>query len=171
MYVAYTYDGGASWTTTDATPNDPVQRGCVELIFATSKCSHRNLLDFNDMTVDKTGRALVAYADGCTGKCVASTASADNRYSAVGTIARQACGKGLFAAYDGLFSTCEAAAAASQSPSSAPLPNTTRAGGSAAWSALGVGLLILAVTAGWSRRRAAARRAARCLPRRHERVR
>jgi hypothetical protein len=40
-------------------------------------CSQRNLLDFNDITVDKQGRVLVAHADGCTGNCVddASTTS------------------------------------------------------------------------------------------------
>ncbi|HEX2851338.1 MAG TPA: sialidase family protein, partial [Acidimicrobiales bacterium] len=31
LYVATTYDGGATWTTTDATPTDPVQRGCIWL--------------------------------------------------------------------------------------------------------------------------------------------
>src|SRR5205823_7162914 len=29
LYVASTFDGGAHWTTNDATPNDPMQRGCV----------------------------------------------------------------------------------------------------------------------------------------------
>src|SRR5205814_3135706 len=29
LYVAFTYDGGGSWTTADATPSDPVQRGCI----------------------------------------------------------------------------------------------------------------------------------------------
>ena len=30
LYIAYTYDGGASWQVVNATPNDPVQRGCVD---------------------------------------------------------------------------------------------------------------------------------------------
>src|SRR5205807_826462 len=29
VYVATTFDGGAHWSTTDATPNDPMQRGCI----------------------------------------------------------------------------------------------------------------------------------------------
>lgn len=72
LYIAMTYDGGKSWTTTDTTPNDPVQRGCVDLQGTSNKtitdndiCSQRNLLDFNDLTVDRDGRVLAAYADGC----------------------------------------------------------------------------------------------------------
>src|SRR5438874_7991843 len=29
LYVANTFDGGQTWTTTDATPNDTLQRGCI----------------------------------------------------------------------------------------------------------------------------------------------
>jgi hypothetical protein len=110
LYVSMTYDGGATWSTQDVTPSDPVQRGCITLIFPTSFCPTRNLLDFNDMTVDKQGRVLVAYADGCTAACVTSANKADNKYTTVGTIARQACGRGLYAAYDATLPACHAAA-------------------------------------------------------------
>ena len=108
MYVAFTYNGGATWTTVDTTPDDPVQRGCVDLIFKTSSCpgAHRNLLDFTDMTVDKLGRVLVAYADGCTAACVTSEDPNDNKLTDLGVIARQACGLGLFAAHDGELVPC-----------------------------------------------------------------
>ena len=53
LYVSYTYDGGLNWTTVDATPTDPVQRGCIWLQGGSSNC--RNLLDFNDITIDKEG--------------------------------------------------------------------------------------------------------------------
>ena len=96
LYVATTYDGGATWTTVDATPTDPVQRGCVWLGGGSNQC--RNLLDFMDVTVDAIGRIVVGYADGCTGSCVGGGA---NTWSAVATIARQSGGTGLFAAYDG----------------------------------------------------------------------
>jgi hypothetical protein len=100
LYVAYTYDGGSTWTTVDATPTDPVQRGCIWLQGGSSKC--RNLLDFNDITMDKQGRVLVAYADGCTGTCVNATnydyANADR--PDLGVIARQESGLGLLSAYD-----------------------------------------------------------------------
>lgn len=99
LYIAHTYDGGATWTLVDATPNDPVQRGSICLA-GTSCGSDRNLLDFMDATVDKQGRVLVAYADGCVGACVNSD---PNSFTAIGSIARQATGTGLFAAFDGSF--------------------------------------------------------------------
>ena len=97
LYVAYTYDGGLSWTTVDATPTDPVQRGCIWLQGGSSSC--RNLLDFNDITIDKQGRVLAAYADGCTGKCVTDATDFRDK-TALGTIARQESGLGLLSAYD-----------------------------------------------------------------------
>jgi hypothetical protein len=99
VYIAHTYDGGATWTLADATPNDPVQRGSI-CLSGTSCGNDRNLLDFIDATVDKQGRVLVGYADGCIGPCVNA---APNSFTALGTIARQATGKGLFAAFDGTF--------------------------------------------------------------------
>jgi hypothetical protein len=61
LYVAMTYDGGATWSTVDATPNDPVQRGCIWLTGGANIC--RNLLDFNDVQMDHEGLVLGAYAD------------------------------------------------------------------------------------------------------------
>lgn len=104
LYVGFTYDGGRTWTTTDATPSDPVQRGCVWNGGGSNPC--RNLLDFNDITVDKFGRVLVGYADGCTGSCVTdpsqnATAGPVTAQDALATIARQTGGRGLFSAFDG----------------------------------------------------------------------
>jgi hypothetical protein len=106
LYVSRTYDGGASWTTIDATPADPVQRGCIDLQGTSNKtatdpniCSQRNLLDFNDITVDKQGRPLVAYADGCTAACVSDPAT--HSTGKTGSVLRQSTGRGLYAAYDG----------------------------------------------------------------------
>jgi len=99
LYIAHTYDAGTTWTLVDATPTDPVQRGSI-CLSGTSCGNDRNLLDFIDATVDKQGRVLVAYADGCIGACVTA---GPNSFSAQGTIARQATGKGLFAAFDGTF--------------------------------------------------------------------
>ena len=102
-YVAITYNGGRTWTTADVTPADPVQRGCIWNQGGSNPC--RNLLDFNDITVDKVGRVLVGYADGCTGTCVndpSQNASAGpaTAQDALATIARQVGGRGLFAALD-----------------------------------------------------------------------
>jgi hypothetical protein len=97
LYVAFTYDGGLTWTTVDATPTDPVQRGCIWLQGGSSKC--RNLLDFNDITIDKQGRVMVAYADGCTGACVTNANDYKDK-TALGVIARQESGLGLLSAFD-----------------------------------------------------------------------
>jgi hypothetical protein len=104
LYVAFTYNGGRTWTTADATSADPVQRGCIWNQGGSNPC--RNLLDFNDITVDKFGRVVVGYADGCTGSCVndpSQNASAGpaSAQDALATIARQVGGRGLFAAFDG----------------------------------------------------------------------
>jgi len=99
LYIAHTFDGGATWTLVDATPTDPVQRGSI-CLGGTTCGNDRNLLDFIDATVDKQGRVLVGYADGCVGACVNA---GPNSFTAFGSIARQATGKGLFAAFDGTF--------------------------------------------------------------------
>ena len=103
LYVAHTYDGGQTWVTVDATPNDPMQRGCIWLGGGANIC--RNMLDFMGVDVDKRGRVLVAYNDGCAGaECAQAAATAiGNSYTALAAIARQTGGKGLFAAHDALF--------------------------------------------------------------------
>lgn len=80
LYIATTADRGGHWNVIDATPLDPVQRGCISLGgLLASGC--RNLLDFNDITSDASGHVLVAFADGCTGKCAAHPLAADASYS------------------------------------------------------------------------------------------
>ncbi|WP_367318178.1 sialidase family protein [Streptomyces sp. HUAS ZL42] len=96
LYVATTYDGGQSWVTVDATPTDPVQKGSI-CTGGTSCGKDRNLLDFNDVTIDARGRVLAAYSDGCTGAC--ATGGAQN-YDALASIARQSSGNTLYGAYD-----------------------------------------------------------------------
>jgi hypothetical protein len=131
LYVSMTYDGGATWTTTDVTPEDPVQRGCFWWggaqdtgdLPACERRAKRNLLDFMDITIDKQGRVLVGWADGCINRCVTeghtrqSNTTFANRpeqdkdltaqefaelYSQedIGTITRQSCGLGLIAEFD-----------------------------------------------------------------------
>jgi hypothetical protein len=115
LFVSYTYDGGQTWTTVNATPGDPVQRGCIWNGGGSSAC--RNLLDFNDASVDKQGRVLVAYTDGCanfdftykslTGavhgpsQCDSNpNAYADTDKANFDALVRQTCGEGLFNAND-----------------------------------------------------------------------
>jgi hypothetical protein len=64
LFVSYTTDGGRTWRTVNATPNDPVQRGCVWNGGLINAC--RNMLDFNDIGIDSHGHVYVAYTDGCT---------------------------------------------------------------------------------------------------------
>jgi PKD repeat protein len=105
LYIATTFDGGATWTTIDATPTDPVQRGSICNLGTTSCNGHspndRNLLDFMDATVDAQGRVLVAYPDGCIGSCIDRPSGAHpNSYTARASIARQSGGRRLFASFD-----------------------------------------------------------------------
>jgi YD repeat-containing protein len=101
LYVATTIDGGKSWRTVDTTPHDPVQRGCISLQGTSNKtiadkniCSQRNLLDFNDITLDRQGRVLVAYADGCVEACVTDPTSKSK--GAVDMVMRQTSGPLLY---------------------------------------------------------------------------
>jgi PKD repeat protein len=97
LYIATTYDGGNSWVTIDATPNDPIQVGPV--CNAGTTCStKRNLLDFNGFDVDAEGRGVLAAADGCV-NCTNSSASADSN-AAQGIVFRQSGGPRLFSKFD-----------------------------------------------------------------------
>ena len=98
LYVATTFDGGNTWTTVDATPTDPVQKGTIcGGGFGGCNNGTRNLLDFMDATVDKEGRVLVGYADGCIDAC---SSGGPNTFSALATIVRQVNGKRLLAKFD-----------------------------------------------------------------------
>jgi hypothetical protein len=113
-YIATTYDGGNSWVTVNATGNDPVQRGVVCTHGTTCPSGTRNLLDFNDLEMDKQGRPVAAFADGCvTAECRAGVDrsgaagtpdglldSYDNDGEDIATIIRQSGGRTLLSAYD-----------------------------------------------------------------------
>lgn len=98
-YVATTYDGGSSYVTIDATPNNPVQIGSI-CNQGPSCGPDRNLLDFNDLTIDSQGRAVGGYANGCIpGACDAGSPNFASR-AALATVVRQSGGRRLFAAFD-----------------------------------------------------------------------
>jgi len=98
VYVAVTTDGGVTWVSTDVTGSDPVQRGCIWMGGGSNAC--RNLLDFQDMTVDAQGRILVGYADGCTSAtCTGASGTPASSRDSLGAIARQIGGSRLFAAF------------------------------------------------------------------------
>ena len=95
LYVSTTLDSGRTWSTQQVTKDEkyPVQVGCIRK--TSNTCSHRNLYDFNGITVDRLGRVLVVAADGCTADrgCVVNPRDNTN----VGFIVRQECGPSLFA--------------------------------------------------------------------------
>jgi hypothetical protein len=98
FYVATTYDRGAHWVTVNATPGDPVQKGSICLLGVL--CGNdRNLLDFIDISVDREGRSIAAYADGCVAAlgCVSPDYVGRENKAA---IVRQTTGRRLFAAFD-----------------------------------------------------------------------
>ena len=98
LYVATTYDGGATWNLADVTGSNPVQKGCIWAGGGSNTC--RNLLDFMDASITKEGYIVVGFADGCTGACATGGA---NSWSEWASIAVQRGGSPLFAAYDPFF--------------------------------------------------------------------
>lgn len=86
LYVAISLSGRESEPgfATYRVTDDPVQVGSI--CISSGDCrdiggSNRNLLDFNDLHIDRAGRIYVAYADGCTGACATDPAptAADSR--------------------------------------------------------------------------------------------
>src|SRR5205823_5348729 len=78
--------------------NDPVQ-SMTGIWQQGGSHDDRNLLDFNEITVDDKGHVLYGYSDGCvTEGCIAGTAP--NDFTANMRVARQSGGKSIFASYD-----------------------------------------------------------------------
>jgi hypothetical protein len=100
-YIATTCNGGQSWTVVRA--GDAVQQGVVCTSGTTCPSGTRNLLDFMDVQVDRSGRVVAAYADGCITQACVNTINgtkANNDKTEVTTIARQISGSRLFADFD-----------------------------------------------------------------------
>ncbi len=105
-FIATTYNGGATWTTVNATPNDPVQ-SMTGIWQQGGSHQDRNLLDFNEITVDDKGRILYGYSDGCVSPgCIGGTAG--NDFTAFMRVARQSGGKSIFASNDSATDTTAA---------------------------------------------------------------
>lgn len=100
LFIATTYDGGQTWTTVNVTPNDPVQ-GAGGICTSGLGCgSNRNLLDFNEVTIDDRGRVLFGYDDGCVSDTCIQSGGEVNDFVAYQRVARQTGGKPLFAQFD-----------------------------------------------------------------------
>jgi Big-like domain-containing protein len=102
LFIATTYDEGRTWVTVNATPNDPVQRQagvCLQGINCGASTAPRNLLDFNEVTMDEKGRVLFGYDDGCVSpECIAGARGNDG--TAYMRVARQSGGKTLLTQFD-----------------------------------------------------------------------
>ncbi len=97
-FIATTHDGGKNWVTVNATPNDPVQ-SMTGIWQQGGGNLQRNLLDFNEITVDDKGRVLYGYSDGCVSTgCIGGTGP--NDFVAYMRVARQSGGMSLFANND-----------------------------------------------------------------------
>ncbi len=95
-YVATTYDYGAHWHVTKVAPDDLLQgpKGLG------ASGENRNLLDFNDATIDNEGRVLAAFADGCVGHCSPGRTGLSPSAMRIAQIARQTGGPRMYAAFD-----------------------------------------------------------------------
>jgi hypothetical protein len=110
LYISTTYDAGKTWTTVDVTPHTAIHRGCVHMLGLapgsqrTDNCDYRNMLDFNDITLDQYGRVEVSYTADCYGAC-ASGAKANPENTSISnvSVAHQVKGRTLYAKYDNLF--------------------------------------------------------------------
>ena len=126
-YLATTCNGGQSWSVVRA--DDPVQQGVICTSGTTCPSGTRNLLDFMDITVDRAGRVLAGYADGCiNGPCLSAVdgTKAVNDKEQIATILRQKGGSRLFSEFD------------AGGPAAPPLPPpvdvaTTRTGNRLSW--------------------------------------
>ena len=82
--------------------DDPVQKGSICLNSGDCRDiggSNRNLLDFNDLHIDREGRVYVAFADGCTGDCATNpNATASDSRDGRGAVYYLATGPSLYVA-------------------------------------------------------------------------
>ena len=80
LYITYSLnalDSNPVFHTVRAS-EDPVQIGSICLNSGDCRDiggSNRNLLDFNDLHIDREGRVYIAFADGCTGTCASGNNS------------------------------------------------------------------------------------------------
>ena len=83
--------------------DDPVQIGSICLNSGDCRDiggSNRNLLDFNDLHIDREGRVYVAFADGCTGECATGNdSSAEDSRDGRGSVYYLAKGPSLIVEY------------------------------------------------------------------------
>ena len=111
-FVAMTYDGGLSWHTVNVTPNNPVQGAGGVCNGGTLVCgTNRNLLDFNEITMDEKGRVMFGYADGCISTPCVTQPLLNSDFAKKASVARQTGGRGLLKKFDPVTAPATAQAA------------------------------------------------------------
>ena len=98
-FIAHTYDGGLTWTTRIITPNNPIQ-GIGGIWQSGGGNPNRNLLDFNEATMDDKGNFIFGYDDGCVRDCARDPLNNPQSFTALMTMARQTGGRNLLASSD-----------------------------------------------------------------------
>ena len=108
LYITFSVnalDPNPVFHTVRASP-DPVQIGSICLNSGDCRDiggSNRNLLDFNDLHIDREGRVYIAFADGCTGSCATGNNSTpEDSRSRRGIMCYLSSGPSLLAEYGDL---------------------------------------------------------------------
>ena len=102
LYVTYSLnalDENPTFHTIRISP-DPVQIGSICLNSGDCRDiggSNRNLLDFNDLHIDREGRVYIAFADGCTETCADSiNATPEDSRDRLGSVYYMGSGPSLY---------------------------------------------------------------------------
>ncbi|HVF71591.1 MAG TPA: hypothetical protein VM940_08280 [Chthoniobacterales bacterium] len=95
LYIATTYDGGATWFVANGTPDYPIQGAFGGI---GSGGDPRNHYDFIDATIDPEGRVIAANSIGCSASCPDS--GGPNTFSKLAGIVRQSGGRRMYAQFD-----------------------------------------------------------------------
>ena len=95
LYIATTYDGGATWFVANTTPDNPIQ-GAFGGIGGGG--DPRNHYDFIDATIDGEGRVVASNSIGCTASCPNN--GGPNTFAKLGGIVSQSGGRRMYAQFD-----------------------------------------------------------------------
>jgi hypothetical protein len=94
LYVATTYDGGATWFVANGTPDNPIQGAFGGI---SNAGDGRNHYDFIDATIDPDGRVIASNSIGCSASC---PEGGPNTFSKLASIVRQSGGRRMYAQFD-----------------------------------------------------------------------
>lgn len=95
LYVATTYDGGATWFVANTTPDNPIQGAFAGI---SGGGDGRNHYDFIDAAIDPEGRVIAANSIGCAAACPDN--GGPNTFAKLAGIVRQSGGRRMYAAFD-----------------------------------------------------------------------